>query len=120
MHGLALDGNTVYQAGWTMNMEGQYPTYWKNQTKHLLPGATVNGTQYSQGKATDIAIVDGKLVVVGMLTGAPLLNGDGTPVDYGYGPEVNNDTGYPCIWIDGTIHILDTQGDFEVGGFFIQ
>ena len=120
VHGLALDGNAVYQAGWTMNMEGQYPTYWKNQTKHLLPGATVNGTQYRQGKATDIAIVDGKVVVVGMLTGAPLLNGDGTPVDYGYGPEVNNDTGYPCIWIDGTIHILDTQGDFEVGGFYIR
>ena len=122
VHGLALDGNTVYQAGWTMNMEGQYPTYWKNQTKHLLPGATVNGTRYDQGKATDIAIVDGKVVVVGMLTGAPILDSYGVQVDYGYGdgPEVNNDTGYACIWIDGTIHILDTQGDFEVGGFFIK
>ena len=122
VHGLALDGNTVYQAGWTMNMEGQYPTYWKNQTKHLLPGATVNGTRYDQGKATDIAIVDGKVVVVGMLTGAPILDSYGVQIDYGYGdgPEVNNDTGYACIWIDGTIHILDTQGDFEVGGFFIK
>ena len=122
VHGLALDGNTVYQAGWTMNMEGQYPTYWKNQTKHLLPGATVNGTRYDQGKATDIAIVDGKVVVVGMLTGAPILDSNGVQIDYGYGdgPEVNNDTGYACIWIDGTIHILDTQGDFEVGGFFIK
>ena len=122
VHGLHLDGNTVYQAGWTMNMEGQYPTYWKNQTKHLLPGATVNGTRYDQGKATDIAIIDGKVVAVGMLTGAPILDSYGVQIDYGYGdgPEVNNDTGYPCIWIDGTIHILDTQGDFEVGGFFIQ
>ncbi len=122
VHGLALDGNTVYQAGWTMNMVGQYPTYWKNQTKHLLPGATVNGTRYDQGKATDIAIVDGKVVVVGMLTGAPILDSYGVQIDYGYGdgPEVNNDTGYACIWIDGTIHILDTQGDFEVGGFFIK
>ncbi|MDB3967838.1 hypothetical protein N9392_00835 [Flavobacteriaceae bacterium] len=122
VHGLALDGNKVYQAGWTMNMEGQYPTYWKNQTKHLLPGATVNGTRYDQGKATDIAIIDGKVVVVGMLTGAPILDSYGVQIDYGYGdgPEVNNDTGYACIWIDGTIHILDTQGDFEVGGFFIQ
>jgi len=122
VHGLALDGNKVYQAGWTMNMAGQYPTYWKNQTKHLLPGATVNGTRYDQGKATDIAIIDGKVVVVGMLTGAPILDSYGVQIDYGYGdgPEVNNDTGYPCIWIDGTIHILDTQGDFEVGGFFIQ
>ena len=122
VHGLALDGNTVYQAGWTMNMEGQYPTYWKNQTKHLLPGATVNGTRYDQGKATDIAIIDGKVVAVGMLTGAPILDSYGVQIDYGYGdgPEVNNDTGYPCIWIDGTIHILDTQGDFEVGGFFIK
>ena len=122
VHGLALDGNKVYQAGWTMNMVGQYPTYWKNQTKHLLPGATVNGTRYDQGKATDIAIIDGKVVVVGMLTGAPILDSYGVQIDYGYGdgPEVNNDTGYPCIWIDGTIHILDTQGDFEVGGFFIQ
>jgi hypothetical protein len=122
VHGLHLDGNTVYQSGWTMNMEGQYPTYWKNQTKHLLPGATVNGTRYDQGKATDIAIIDGKVVAVGMLTGAPILDSYGVQIDYGYGdgPEVNNDTGYPCIWIDGTIHILDTQGDFEVGGFFIQ
>ena len=122
VHGLALDGNTVYQAGWTMNMEGQYPTYWKNQTKHLLPGATVNGTRYDQGKATDIAIIDGKVVAVGMLTGAPILDSYGVQIDYGYGdgPEVNNDTGYACIWIDGTIHILDTQGDFEVGGFFIK
>ena len=122
VHGLHLDGNTVYQAGWTMNMEGQYPTYWKNQTKHLLPGATVNGTRYDQGKATDIAIIDGKVVAVGMLTGAPILDSYGVQIDYGYGdgPEVNNDTGYACIWIDGTIHILDTQGDFEVGGFFIQ
>lgn len=122
VHGLHLDGNTVYQAGWTMNMQGQYPTYWKNQTKHLLPGATVNGTRYDQGKATDIAIIDGKVVAVGMLTGAPILDSYGVQIDYGYGdgPEVNNDTGYPCIWIDGTIHILDTQGDFEVGGFFIQ
>ena len=122
VHGLALDGNTVYQAGWTMNMAGQYPTYWKNQTKHLLPGATVNGTRYDQGKATDIAIIDGKVVAVGMLTGAPILDSYGVQIDYGYGdgPEVNNDTGYACIWIDGTIHILDTQGDFEVGGFFIQ
>ncbi|MDB9779415.1 hypothetical protein OAB54_04115, partial [Flavobacteriaceae bacterium] len=122
VHGLHLDGNTVYQAGWTMNMEGQYPTYWKNQTKHLLPGATVNGTRYDQGKATDIAIVDGKVVAVGMLTGAPILDSYGVQIDYGYGdgPEVNNDTGYACIWIDGTIHILDTQGDFEVGGFFIK
>lgn len=122
VHGLHLDGNTVYQSGWTMNMEGQYPTYWKNQTKHLLPGATVNGTRYDQGKATDIAIIDGKVVAVGMLTGAPILDSYGVQIDYGYGdgPEVNNDTGYPCIWIDGTIHILDTQGDFEVGGFFIK
>ena len=120
VHGLALDGNTVYQAGWTMNMDGQYPTYWKNQTKYILQGTTVNGKQYDQGKATDIAIVDGKVVVVGMLTGDYLLNPNGVPYDYGDGPEINNDTGYPCIWIDGTIHVLDTGGDFEVGGFYVR
>ena len=120
VHGMHLEGNTVYQAGWTMNMVGQYPTYWRNQTKHILQGATVNGIRYDQGKATDIAIVDGKVVVVGMLTGAPLLNANGVQYDYGDGPVFNNDTGFPCIWIDGTIHVLDTQGDFEVGGFFIK
>jgi hypothetical protein len=120
VHGLALDGNTVYQAGWTMNMDGQYPTYWKNETKNILQGATVNGKQYDQGKATDIAIVDGKIVVVGMLTGEYLLDSNGNQVDYGYGPEVNNDTGFPCIWIDGTIHVLDTTGNFELGGLFIR
>ena len=120
VHGMHLEGNTVYQAGWTMNMVGQYPTYWRNQTKHILQGATVNGIRYDQGKATDIAIVDGKVVVVGMLTGAPLLNANGVQYDYGDGPVFNNDTGFPCIWIDGTIHVLDTLGDFEVGGFFIK
>lgn len=120
VHGLHLEGNTVYQAGWRMNMEGQYPTYWKNQAKYSLPGATVNGTRYDQGKATDIAIVDGKVVVVGMLTGAPLLNANGVQYDYGDGPVVNNDTGFPCIWIDGTIYVLDSLGDVEVGGFFIK
>ena len=34
--------------------------------------------------------------------------------------EKNNDTGYPCIWINGTPHVLDTGGDFEVGGIFIR
>lgn len=120
VHGLALDGNTVYQAGWTMNMEGQYPTYWKNQIKNILQGATVNGKQYDQGKATDIAIVDGKVVAVGMLTGDYLLNANGVPYDFGDGPEINNDTGYPCIWIDGTPHVLDTTGNFELGGLFIR
>jgi hypothetical protein len=101
-------------------MDGQYPTYWKNQTKNILQGTTVNGKQYDQGKATDIAIVDGKVVIVGMLTGDYLLNPNGVPYDYGDGPEINNDTGYPCIWIDGTPHVLDTLGNFELGGFFIR
>ena len=118
VHGLTLDGNTVYQAGWTMNMDGQYPTYWKNQTKNILQGTTVNGRQYDQGKATDIAIVDGKVVVVGMLTGDYLLNPQGVPYDFGDGPEINNDTGYPCIWIDGTPHVLDTDGTLGNGRYF--
>ena len=63
---------------------------------------------------------DGKVVVVGMLTGDYLLNPQGVPYDFGDGPEINNDTGYPCIWIDGTPHVLDTGGDFEVGGIFIR
>ena len=71
-------------------------------------------------RATDIAIVDGKVVVVGMLTGAPLLDSNGVQYDFGDGPEVNNDTGFPCIWIDGTIHVLDTTGNFELGGLFIR
>ena len=37
----------------------------KTQTKYPLTGATVNGTYYDQGRATGIAIVDGKVVVVG-------------------------------------------------------
>ena len=120
VHGLALDGNNVYQAGWTMNMVGQYPTYWKNKNKFILQGATVNGRLWDEGKATDIAIVDGKVVVVGMLTGDFLYNENGVPYDFGDGPEINNDTGYPCIWIDGTPHVLDTTNDYEVGGLFIR
>ena len=55
-----------------------------------------------------------------MLTGAPLLDSNGVQYDFGDGPEVNNDTGFPCIWIDGTIHVLDTTGNFELGGLFIR
>ncbi len=103
-----------------MNMVGQYPTYWINKNKFILQGATVNGRLWDEGKATDIAIVDGKIVVVGMLTGDFLYNENGVPYDFGDGPEINNDTGYPCIWIDGTPHVLDTTNDYEVGGLFIR
>ena len=82
--------------------------------------SSVNGTQYDQGKCTGIKIIDGKKVIVGMLTGDYLLNANGDPYDFGDGPELNNDTGYACLWIDGTPHVLDTDGKWEMGGIFIR
>ena len=118
--GIAYDGNALYQSGHTVDFDGQYPTYWRNKVKYLLQGASVNGTQYDQGKCTGIKIIDGKKVIVGMLTGDYLLNANGDPYDFGDGPELNNDTGYACLWIDGTPHVLDTDGKWEMGGIFIR
>ena len=118
--GIAYDGNAVYQTGHTINFVGQYPTYWRNQVKYLLQGASVNGTQYDQGKGTGIEIVDGQKVIVVMITGDYLLNANGVPYDFGDGPELNNDTGYACLWIDGTPHVLDTDGKWEMGNIFIR
>ena len=116
----ALDGNDVYQAGFRTNLQGDYPTYWKNATMYPLTGATVDGTHYDQGRATGIAYVDGKVVVVGYLTGDYIYNANGVPYDWGDGPAINNDTGFPCLWIDGTPHILDTESKWEMGGIFIR
>ena len=55
-----------------------------------------------------------------MLTGDYLYNANGVPYDWGDGPAINNDTGFPCLWIDGTPHILDTESKWEMGGIFIR
>ena len=56
--------------GWLDNEHGwTISNILEKSNKIYTTRTTVNGKQYDQGKATDIAIVDGKVVVVGMLTG---------------------------------------------------
>ena len=101
----------------------QKPVYWKNRSINILPGALVNGVMLDEGTAKDIQIVDGKIVIIGYLNGFTMdRNNDGTPDDWDYDgqPDKNHDTGYPCIWIDGTPHVLDHHNIGEVYGLFIR
>ena len=123
-------GGAVYTAGyvdklvidgWNGNNPNyeiiKKPAYWVNKQLNVLPGASVNGVMLNEGTARDIELVDGKVVVVGFLNGMNYdTNNDGIPDDWdGDGnPEKNHDTGYPCIWIDGTPHVLDSQNIGEV------
>ena len=123
-------GGAVYTAGYVDKMVyGEWngnvpdleiikkPAYWVNNRLNVLPGASVNGVMLNEGTARDIELVDGKIVVVGFLNGMNYdTNNDGIPDDWdGDGnPDKNHDTGYPCIWIDGTPHVLDSQNIGEV------
>ena len=123
-------GGAVYTAGYVDKMVyGEWngnvpdleiikkPAYWVNNRLNVLPGASVNGVMLNEGTARDIELVDGKIVVVGFLNGMNYdTNNDGIPDDWdGDGnPDKNHDTGYPCIWIDGTPHVLDSQHIGEV------
>ena len=101
----------------------QKPVYWKNRSINILPGALVNGVMLDEGTAKDIQIVDGKIVIIGYLNGFTMdRNNDGVPDDWDYDgqPDKNHDTGYPCIWIDGTPHVLDHHNIGEVYGLFIR
>ena len=136
-YGVTVDQNgNVYSAGlvnklqinsWNGNNPNyeifQKPVYWKNKQLNILQGASVNGVMLNEGTAKDIKIVDGKIVVIGYLNGMNYdTNNDGIPDDWdGDGiPEKNHDTGYPCLWIDGTPHVLDTQHVGEVYTLFIR
>ena len=137
VYGLTVgQGGAVYMAGTIGKMEiqgwnGNYPNYtihqkpayWINNSPRILQGATVNGVQLTDGRATDIEIVDGKIVVLGFLNGMYYdTNNDGVPDDWDSDgiPDKNLDTGYPCIWIDGTPHVLDSQNVGEVHTLFIR
>ena len=101
----------------------QKPAYWVNDNLNVLPGATVNGVMLNEGTARDIKIVDGKIVVLGYLNGMYFdTNNDGIPDDWDRDgiPDKNHDTGYPCIWIDRTPHVLDSQNIGEYYTLFIR
>lgn len=123
-------GGAIYTAGYVdkMIIDGwngnnpnyeiiKKPAYWVNKQLNVLPGASVNGVMLNEGTARDVELVDGNIVVVGFLNGMNYdTNNDGIPDDWdGDGiPEKNHDTGYPCIWINGTPHVLDSQNIGEV------
>ena len=45
---------------------------------------------------------------------------DGCDWDRDGVPDKNHDTGYPCLWIDGTPHVLDSQNIGEYYTLFIR
>ena len=77
----------------------------------------------NEGTARDIKLVDGKIVVLGYLNGMYYdTNNDGIPDAWDRDgiPDKNHDTGYPCIWIDRTPHVLDSQNIGEYYTLFIR
>lgn len=61
------DQENVYLAGFSQNMEAEYPTYWKNGEKHIIGGGS--------GIIRGLEVVDGEVVSVGTQSYFP-----GTPV----------------------------------------
>ena len=73
--GVFADGNDIYLAGNTTHFiltdngveiegtGGTYAHYWKNKNRHDLPGGPINN--YMVSDAYDVAVSDGKIVVVG-------------------------------------------------------
>ena len=119
--------NKLVINGWNGNNPDyeiiQKPAYWVNDNLNILPGATVNGVMLNEGTARDIKLVDGKIVVLGYLNGMYYdTNNDGIPDDWDSDgvPDKNHDTGYPCIWIDRTPHVLDSQNIGEYYTLFIR
>ena len=61
------DQENVYLAGYALNMEAEFPTYWKNGEKHIVGGGA--------GVIRGIEVVDGEVIAVGTQSYFP-----GTPV----------------------------------------
>ena len=77
----------IFMAGFSQDMDSEYPTYWKNCEKHVLQNGEVTGVIRS------IKVIDGKLILAGTQSYFP---------------------GIPCIWIDEEQYLYDEESLGEV------
>mgnify|MGYP001468751843 FL=1 len=78
----------VFLAGFSQDMEGEYPTYWKNGQKHLLSNGDVTGVIRS------IKVINGDIIAAGTLSYFP---------------------GTPCLWVGNEkLYIYDENAVGEV------
>ena len=93
-----VKGSTVYMAG-TVNVinAGDVPVYWKNKVQHELPVEfDLNTCDYCRTEPNDIAVLDGKVLVVGDY------HDRNEFVDYTY----TNGEDKAVYWLDKKLHIL--------------
>jgi hypothetical protein len=93
-----ISGSTVYMAG-TVNVinAGDVPVYWKNKVQHELPVEfDLNTCDYCRTEPNDIAVLDGKVLVVGDY------HDRNEFVDYTY----TNGEDKAVYWLDKKLHIL--------------
>ena len=93
-----VKGSTVYMAG-TVNVinAGEVPVYWKEKTQHELPVEfNLNTCDYCRTEPNDIAVLDGKVLVVGDY------HDRNEFVDYTY----TNGEDKAVYWLDKKLHIL--------------
>jgi hypothetical protein len=84
---LVDDKENVYLAGFSQDMDAEYPTYWKNGQKHLISNGEVSGV------IRGIETVDGELVSTGTLSYFP---------------------GTPCLWVGDKTYVYDQNAVGEV------
>ena len=93
-----ISGSTVYMAGtvYVINA-GDVPVYWKNKVQHELPVEfDLNTCDYCRTEPNDIAVLDGKVLVVGDY------HDRNEFVDYTY----TNGEDKAVYWLDKKLHIL--------------
>ena len=93
-----VSGSTVYMAG-TVNVinAGEVPVYWKEKTQHELPVEfNLNTCDYCRTEPNDIAVLDGKVLVVGDY------HDRNEFVDYTY----TNGEDKAVYWLDKKLHKL--------------
>ena len=93
-----ISGSTVYMAG-TVNVinAGEVPVYWKEKTQHELPVEfNLNTCDYCRTEPNDIAVLDGKVLVVGDY------HDRNEFADYTY----TNGEDKAVYWLDKKLHIL--------------
>ncbi|MDA8924240.1 hypothetical protein N9I41_04515, partial [Flavobacteriaceae bacterium] len=81
------DQENVYLAGFSQDMDFEYPTYWKNGNKYLISNGEISGV------IRGIEAIDGELVLAGTLSYFP---------------------GTPCIWVGEKTYIYDENAVGEV------
>jgi hypothetical protein len=64
-YAISVAGSDVYTAGMTMTSSETHPCYWKGTEKTVLPHSSAS---YNQGRAEDIAIINGVVHVVAWYT----------------------------------------------------